>query len=158
MVSVCLQKKANVVMTFIYLISTALSGNPCSSTEREFRIQEWVLLDSCQYQTFPLYRSLPPEICEEFINSQSKEAYAQCWFGFLFPANIIWIPKATTEWKNALHIHVALTFATVNGLFFLCQSIRDNRGRSYITARVKGKTKKRPGRSGKQEREWGSSR
>lgn len=38
--TVCLQKKANVVTTFIYLISIALSGNPCLSTWREFRIQE----------------------------------------------------------------------------------------------------------------------
>lgn len=38
--TVRLQKKANVVTTFIYLISIALSGNPCLSTWREFRIQE----------------------------------------------------------------------------------------------------------------------
>lgn len=71
------QKEANIVGTFIYLISTALSGNPCLSTWREFRIQEWILLDSCQYQTFPLYRNVPPVISEEFISSQSKGVYAQ---------------------------------------------------------------------------------
>lgn len=103
MASVFLQKKANVVKTSIYLISTAPSGNPCLSTWREFRIQEWILLDSCQYQTFPLYSSLPPVISEEFINSQSKGVYAQPWFGFLFPANTIWIPKATTQWKCIIH-------------------------------------------------------
>lgn len=127
-------KKANVVTTFIYLICIALSGNPCLSTWREFRIQEWISLDGCQYQAFPLYSSLLPGISEEFIYSQSKEAYAQSWFGFLFPPNTIWIPKATTERKNALHIHVALSFTTVNGLFFLCQSIKDNRGCLFITA------------------------
>lgn len=119
---------------FYYLISTALSGNPCLSTWREFRIQEWILLDSCQYQTFPLYTSLPPVISEEFINSQSKGVYAQPWFGFLFPANTIWIPRATTQWKNALYIDVALTFTAMKGLFFLCQSIKDNLGCLYITA------------------------
>lgn len=97
------KKKANIVKVFIYLISTALCGNPCLSTWREFRTQEWILLDSCQYQTFPLYNSLPPVISEVFINSQSKGVYAQPWFGFLFPANTIWIPKATTQWKHIIH-------------------------------------------------------
>lgn len=103
MASVFLQKKANVVKPFIYLISTSLSGNPCIATWREFRIQEWISLHSCQYQTFPLYSSLPLVISEEFINSQSKGVYAQPWFGFLFPANTIWIPKATTQWKCIIH-------------------------------------------------------
>lgn len=77
MAGVRLQKKAYVVVAFIYVISADLSGNPCLYTWREFRIQEYIFLDSCQYQTFPLYSSLPPVISEEFINSQSKEAYAQ---------------------------------------------------------------------------------
>lgn len=103
MVSVFPQKKVNVVKTFIYLISTAPSGNPCLSTWREFRIQEWILLDSCQFETFPLYSTLPPVISEEFINSQSKGVYAQLWFGFLFPANTISIPTATTQSKCIIH-------------------------------------------------------
>lgn len=48
---------------------------------------------------------------------------------------------------NALYIHVALTLATMKGLFFLCQSIRDNQGCLYITATEKGDM----GRSGTHE-------
>lgn len=44
--------------------------------------------------------------------------------------------------ENALYIHVALTFAIMKGMFFLCQSIKDNQGRLYLTARGKGEIKR----------------
>lgn len=56
-------------------------------------MQEWILSDSCQYQTLSLYSSLPPVISEGFINSQSKGVYAEPWFRFLLPANTLEYPR-----------------------------------------------------------------
>ena len=83
---------------------------------------------------FPLYSSLPPVISEEFINSQSKGVYAQPWFGFLFPCKHNLNTQGNNRVKKCIIHSCCPYFHTMKGLFFLCQSIKDNWGCSYITA------------------------
>lgn len=132
-------KDANIVRPFIYFISTALSGNPCLSTWREFRIQECILLDSCQYQNL--------SIIQKFTSSDLWRIHQQSIKGSLCTA-LIWFPLASkhnlnTQGNNRVKMHytfVSLSFTTTKRLLLLCHV---NQGQSEMFVHHDSRRKKK---------------